>query len=88
MPAWDPRGMRGSAMAYITTNVGANHMRGTAGTRDIPNGSAVELMPDLIKQQNNVTAVFSYILCSFARGDVGGKRGLELYNAIDIVIGL
>lgn len=82
LPAWDPRGKLGSAMQYITSDVGANHMRGVAESRHIPDRSAVELMPALIKEQNINTALFSYILCSFARGDVGGKRSLELYNAI------
>ena len=27
LPAWDPRGLRGNGMAYMTANVGASHMR-------------------------------------------------------------
>ena len=69
LPAWDPRGKRGNAMAYMTANVGASHMR--AGYKEptgLPNSSAIDLMEELIESQNSIVIRDSMILCAFAKG--------------------
>jgi len=69
LPAWDPRGKRGNAMAYMTANVGASHMR--AGYKEptgLPNRTAVDLMEELVESQHSIVIRDSMILCAFAKG--------------------
>ena len=83
LPAWDPRGKRGNAMAYMTCNVGANHMR--AGYRNptgLPDAPAVDLMPELIRSQHENVIRDSLILCAFASGATPASVQLEAVNAI------
>ncbi|MAJ02019.1 MAG: hypothetical protein CMA10_06425 [Euryarchaeota archaeon] len=83
LPAWDPRGKRGNAMAYMTSNVGANHMR--ANYKDptgLPNRSAVDLMGELVNSQNSIVIRDSMILCAFAKGATPDQVMLDAWNAI------
>ena len=83
LPAWDPRGKRGNAMAYMTANVGASHMR--AGYKEptgLPNESAVDLMEELIESQNSIVIRDSMILCAFAKGATPDSVMLDAWNAI------
>jgi aldehyde:ferredoxin oxidoreductase len=83
LPAWDPRGKRGNAMAYMTANVGASHMR--AGYKEptgLPNASAIDLMEELIESQNSIVIRDSMILCAFAKGATPNKVMLDAWNAI------
>ena len=83
LPAWDPRGKRGNAMAYMTANVGASHMR--AGYKEptgLPNASAVDLMEELIESQNSIVIRDSMILCAFAKGATPDAVMLDAWNAI------
>ena len=83
LPAWDPRGKRGNAMAYMTANVGASHMR--AGYKEptgLPNESALDLMSELIESQNSIVIRDSMILCAFAKGATPDSVMLEAWNAI------
>ena len=83
LPAWDPRGKRGNAVAYMTSNIGASHMR--AGYKEptgLPNASAVDLMPELIQSQNEIVIRDSMILCAFAKGATPNEVMLDAYNAI------
>jgi len=83
LPAWDPRGKRGNAMAYMTANVGASHMR--AGYREptgLPNESALDLMGELIESQNSIVIRDSMILCAFAKGATPDSVMLDAWNAI------
>ena len=83
LPAWDPRGKRGNAMAYMTANVGASHMR--AGYKEptgLPNASAVDLMEELIESQNSIVIRDSMILCAFAKGATPDEVMLDAWNAI------
>ena len=69
LPAWDPRGKRGNAMAYMTANVGASHMRaGYKAPTGLPNRSAVDLMEELVDSQHGIVIRDSMILCAFAKG--------------------
>jgi aldehyde:ferredoxin oxidoreductase len=83
LPAWDPRGKRGNAMAYMTANVGASHMR--AGYKEptgLPNESALDLMSELIESQNSIVIRDSMILCAFAKGATPDSIMLDAWNAI------
>ncbi len=83
LPAWDPRGKRGNAMAYMTANVGASHMR--AGYKEptgLPNESALDLMAELIESQNSIVIRDSMILCAFAKGATPDSVMLDAWNAI------
>ena len=83
LPAWDPRGKRGNAMAYMTSNVGANHMR--ANYKDptgLPNRSAVDLMGELVISQHSIVIRDSMILCAFAKGATPDHIMLDAWNAI------
>ena len=83
LPAWDPRGKRGNAMAYMTANVGASHMR--AGYKEptgLPNESALDLMGELIESQNSIVIRDSMILCAFAKGATPDSVMLDAWNAI------
>lgn len=83
LPAWDPRGKRGNAMAYMTANVGASHMR--AGYKEptgLPNESALDLMAELIESQNSIVIRDSMILCAFAKGATPNSVMLDAWNAI------
>ena len=83
LPAWDPRGKRGNAVAYMTSNIGASHMR--AGYKEptgLPNASAVDLMPELIQSQNEIVIRDSMILCAFAKGATPNEVMVDAYNAI------
>ena len=83
LPAWDPRGKRGNAMAYMTSNVGANHMR--ANYKDptgLPDRSAVDLMGELVMSQHSIVIRDSMILCAFAKGATPDHIMLDAWNAI------
>ena len=70
-------------MAYMTCNVGANHMR--AGYRNptgLPDAPAVDLMPELIRSQHENVIRDSLILCAFASGATPASVQLEAVNAI------
>ncbi|MAW22565.1 MAG: hypothetical protein CMA16_03855 [Euryarchaeota archaeon] len=83
LPAWDPRGKRGNAMAYMTANVGASHMR--AGYRQptgLPNESALDLMKELVESQESIVIRDSMILCAFAKGATPNAVMVDAWNAI------
>ena len=83
LPAWDPRGKRGNAMAYMTANVGASHMR--ANYKDptgLPDRSAVDLMEELVKSQDGIVIRDSMILCAFAKGATPDDVMLDAWNAM------
>ena len=83
LPAWDPRGKRGNAMAYMTANVGASHMR--AGYRQptgLPNESALDLMQELVESQDSIVIRDSMILCAFAKGATPDAVMVDAWNAI------
>ncbi len=83
LPAWDPRGKRGNAMAYMTANVGASHMR--AGYKEptgLPNASALDLMEELIESQNEIVIRDSMILCAFAKGATPDAVMLQAWQAM------
>lgn len=83
LPAWDPRGKRGNAMAYMTCNVGANHMRaGYKNPTGIPDSSALDLMPELIHSQNESVIRDSMILCAFASGATPDDVLVNAFNGI------
>ena len=68
LPGWDPRGKRGNALAYMTANVGASHMRaGYKAPTGLPKDSALDLVPELIESQNAIVVRDSLILCAFAK---------------------
>ncbi|GIR76784.1 MAG: hypothetical protein CM15mP78_14830 [Candidatus Poseidoniales archaeon] len=68
LPAWD-RAASGNAMAYMTANVGASHMRaGYKAPTGLPNRSAVDLMEELVDSQHSIVIRDSMILCAFAKG--------------------
>ena len=82
LPAWDPRGKRGNAMAYMTANVGASHMR--AGYKEptgLPNRSAVDLMEELVDSQHSNVIRDSMILCAFAKGATPNDIMLQAWQA-------
>ena len=83
LPAWDPRGKRGNAMAYMTANVGGSHMR--AGYRQptgLPNESALDLMQELVESQDSIVIRDSMILCAFAKGATPDAVMVDAWNAI------
>ena len=83
LPAWDPRGLRGNGMAYMTANVGASHMRaGYKIPTGLPNSSAVDLMPELISSQNSIVIRDSMILCAFAKGATPDSVMTQAWNSI------
>ena len=83
LPAWDPRGKRGNAMAYMTANIGATHMRaGYKNPTGLPNEPAVDLMPELIESQNSGVIRDSMILCAFAKGVTSDEVMLDAWNAL------
>lgn len=65
LPAWDPRGKLGMAMSYVTSNVGASHLRGWPITSDIPNKSMLPIIDSLIEQQDLKVLKDSLIMCHF-----------------------
>ena len=83
LPAWDPRGKRGNAMAYMTCNIGSSHMRASyKNPTGLPNESAVDLMPELIESQCNSVIRDSLILCAFAEGPTPKEIMVEAWNGI------
>ena len=83
LPAWDPRGKRGNAMAYMTANVGASHMR--AGYKEptgLPNRSALDLMEELVESQHSIVIRDSMILCAFAKGATPDDVMVQAWQAI------
>ena len=83
LPAWDPRGLRGNGMAYMTANVGASHMRAVYKIpTGLPNASAVDLMPELISSQNSIVIRDSMILCAFAKGATPDSVMTQAWNSI------
>lgn len=83
LPAWDPRGKRGNGMAYMTCNVGANHMRaGYKNPTGIPDSSALELIPELIHSQHESVIRDSMILCAFASGATPDDVLVQAFNGI------
>lgn len=83
LPAWDPRGLRGNGMAYMTANVGASHMRaGYKIPTGLPNSSAVDLMPELISSQNSIVIRDSMILCAFAKGATPDSVMTQAWNSL------
>ena len=82
LPAWDPRGKRGNAMAYMTANVGASHMR--AGYKEptgLPDRSAVDLMEELVESQHSIVIRDSMILCAFAKGATTNEVMVQAWTA-------
>ena len=83
LPAWDPRGKRGNAMAYMTCNIGSSHMRAAyKNPTGLPNKSAVDLMPELIESQNETVIRDSLILCAFAEGVTPKEVMIEAWNGM------
>ncbi len=83
LPAWDPRGKRGNAMAYMTCNIGASHMRAAYKTpTGLPDQSAVDLMGELIDSQNSSVIRDSLILCAFAEGPTPPEIIISAWNAM------
>jgi aldehyde:ferredoxin oxidoreductase len=83
LPAWDPRGKRGNALAYMTANVGASHMRaGYKAPTGLPSDSALDLVPELIESQNAIVVRDSLILCAFAKGASPDAMLAEAWTAI------
>ena len=83
LPAWDPRGKRGNALAYMTANVGASHMRaGYKAPTGLPKDSALDLVPELIESQNAIVVRDSLILCAFAKGASPDAMLAEAWTAI------
>ena len=83
LPAWDPRGKRGNGMAYMTCNVGANHMRaGYKNPTGVPNSSALDLMPELIQSQHKSVIRDSMILCAFASDATPDDVMVQAFNGI------
>ena len=83
LPAWDPRGKRGNAVAYMTSNIGASHMRAEYKTpTGLPDSSAVDLMAELVESQNEIVIRDSMILCAFAKGVTSNEVMVEAYNSI------
>ena len=83
LPAWDPRGKRGNAVAYMTCNVGASHMRAAyKNPTGIPDSSVVELMPELIHSQHESVIRDSMILCAFASGATPDDVLVQAYHGI------
>ena len=83
LPAWDPRGKRGNAMAYMTANVGASHMRaGYKQPTGLPNESALDLMQELVESQDSIVIRDSMILCAFAKGATPDAVMVDAWNAI------
>lgn len=83
LPAWDPRGKRGNAVAYMTSNVGASHMRAEyKSPTGLPDSSALDLMDELVVSQNAIVVRDSLILCAFARGATHDDVIVDAYNSI------
>jgi aldehyde:ferredoxin oxidoreductase len=82
IPAWDPRGKLGHAIAYSTADVGASHMRDSYRTKKVPNVSAVEVVGDIVKGQNKMVWRDNFILCAFAWDYVAEANARQLYNDI------
>ena len=83
LPAWDPRGKRGNAVAYMTSNVGASHMRAEyKSPTGLPDSSALDLMDELVNSQNAIVVRDSLILCAFARGATHNDVIVDAYNSI------
>jgi aldehyde:ferredoxin oxidoreductase len=82
IPAWDPRGKLGHAIAYATADVGASHMRDSYRTKKVPDVSALEVVGDIVKGQNKMVWRDSFILCAFAWDYVTETNARRLYNDI------
>ena len=83
LPAWDPRGKRGNAVAYMTSNVGASHMRAEyKSPTGLPDSTAIDLMDELVISQDSIVVRDSLILCAFARGATHDDVIVDAYNSI------
>jgi len=82
LPAWDPRGKLGSAMAYATGDIGASHMRDEYVNKATALESAVPVIPTLVESQDWLAVRDSLILCAFATDYTGDDRMVSLYNSI------
>ncbi|MHA2090688.1 MAG: aldehyde ferredoxin oxidoreductase family protein [Candidatus Kariarchaeaceae archaeon] len=85
LPAWDPRGKLGLALSYITSNVGASHLRGWPQTNAIPDESAVPVIKSLIEQQDLKILKDSLIMCHFTHSIT---PGLSIEDTAKIFEGL
>ena len=83
LPAWDPRGKRGNGLAYMTSNVGASHMRGDyKGVTGLPDRPMLDLVPELIEDQGAKVLRDSWILCAFATPATPHRMQLEAFQAL------
>lgn len=82
IPAWDPRGKLGHGLAYMTADIGGSHLREAYSTEKIPNVSALEVVGDMIKGQNENVARDNYILCAFALGPISHEMARRAYETV------
>lgn len=85
VPAWDPRGKLGAGLAYMTADIGASHLRDAYTTKKIPTipiKSASVVIKDLIKSQNWLAVIDSYIFCMFALWTTTPKFVRDVYEAV------
>jgi aldehyde:ferredoxin oxidoreductase len=82
LPAWDPRGKLGQGLAYMTSEVGASHLRDFFKYLGPANASALDLVPFHVRGQNKVAVRNSYILCYFVMSYTTYEKAMDLYTAV------
>lgn len=65
-PAWDPRGLRGYALSYATSDIGASHLRGWPSPHEPPSsGPAKDKVKSIIKDRDYKALIDSLGICLF-----------------------
>ena len=83
-PSWEPRGLRGSGLAYATSHRGACHKRGIMGDELVSkSGLVTEGKAMLVKKrQDEVAVYFSLVVCRFATFVVPMSLWAEMLTAV------
>jgi aldehyde:ferredoxin oxidoreductase len=82
IPAWDPRGKLGHALAYMTADIGGSHLREFYASKKIPNTSALGIVDDLAASQDMNVTRDNLIVCTFALGTFDEDLRRQAYKAV------
>ncbi|MHA2229265.1 MAG: aldehyde ferredoxin oxidoreductase family protein [Candidatus Thorarchaeota archaeon] len=65
VPAWDPRGRKGQAFLYVTSEIGASHLRGWPPHNVPPDSPSVDIVEKLVESRIDKMIKDTLIICHF-----------------------
>ncbi len=87
-PAWDPRGKLGLGLSFATAASGASHLSGWPVTKEIPQMSALKVLPSLVEQQDLKILKDSLILCHFTHSIIPPISNKDCARIYQIATGI